>query len=510
LARFLLYIIYEFLKNRDMKKVLLLVLFGFSTHPFVSAQESGDSVLVFTLQQAIDLARRQSPDVLYARHNFRSAYWSYCYHKANYLPSLNFSSSPYFNRSISAITLPDGTAQYVHQNQVRSDASLFISQNVALTGGNLSVQTNLQRLDELDNKYYSYKSTPVNITYQQSLLGYNNLKWDKKIEPLRFESAKKTYVETLELVAATAANRFFNLAMAQTNLEIARTNYANADTLFVFAQGRYDIGTITENDMLQLEINKLNEEGNRFSAELALDEYMESLRSYLGIKESLPIRVVVQNDIPLETVELENAMQYALLNSPDILDMQRQKLESESSVASAKASTGLKADLYMQFGLAQTSVNLETAYKDPSNQQYVQVGISLPILDWGRGKGQVQMAKSRRDLVYAQTDQQRNNFEMNVIKLVKQFNLQSSRLNVAVKADYTAERRNEVARKLYLLGKSTILDLNASITEKDVSKRQYMNTLANYWSLYFTLRSITLFDFEKEIPITEDYKLLIK
>jgi outer membrane protein TolC len=81
---------------------------------------------------------------------------------------------------------------------------------------------------------------------------------------------------------------------------------------------------------------------------------------------------------------------------------------------------------------------------------------------------------------------------------------------VVLKADYTAERRNEVARKLYLLGKSTILDLNASITEKDTAKRNYINTLYNYWSLYYTLRSITLFDFEKEIPITEDYKMLIQ
>jgi outer membrane protein TolC len=497
------------MKISDMKKIYTLLLLALLVS-FAQAQQSTDSALVFTLKQVIDMARSQSPDVLYARHSFRSSYWSYCYYKANYLPSLNFSSSPNFNRTISVITLPDGTAQYVQQNQLRSDVSLSVTQNIPLTGGTLSVQTYLQRLDELNNDFHSYKSSPVNISYQQSLLGYNGLKWDKKIEPIRFEAAKKNYVKTLELVASRAANRFFNLAMAQTNLEIARTNYANADTLYVFAQGRYDIGTITENDMLQLEINKLNEEGNRFNAELALDEYMEDLRSYLGIKESLPIVVVIENDVSLEIIRLEDAMQYALQNSPDILDLQMQKLESERSVASAKASTGLRADLYMQFGLAQTGADLEAAYKDPSSQQYVEVGIRLPILDWGRGKGQIQMAKSRRDIAYAQADQTQNDFEMNITKLVKQFNLQLSRLKVAVKADYTAERRNEVARKLYLLGKSTILDLNASITEKDVSKRNYINTLYNYWSLYYTLRSITLFDFEKEIPITEDYKMLIQ
>jgi outer membrane protein TolC len=493
-----------------MKKTVLTILFVISVHLVAFSQQTADSVLVFTLKQVIDMARSQSPDVLYARHSFRSSYWSYCYYKANYLPSLNFSSSPNFNRTISAITLPDGTAQYVQQNQLRMDAQLSVVQNIPLTGGTLSVQTYLQRLDELNNDFYSYKSTPVTISYSQALLGYNSLKWDKKIEPIRFEAAKKNYVRTLEMVASRAAARFFSLAMAQTNLEIARTNYANADTLYVFAQGRYEIGTITENEMLQLEISKLNEESARLNTEQALDDHMEDLRSYLGIKESLPIMVVIENDIPLEIIRLEDAMQYALQNNPDILELQMQKLESERNVASAKANTGLKADLYMQFGLGQTGADLESAYKDPSNQEYVEIGVRLPILDWGRGKGQIQMAKSRRDMVYAQTDQSRNDFEMKITKLVKQFNFQASRLKVAVKADYTAERRNEVARKLYLLGKSTILDLNASIAEKDVSKRNYMSTLYNYWSLYFDLRSITLFDFEKEIPITEDYKLLIQ
>ena len=42
------------------------------------------------------------------------------------------------------------------------------------------------------------------IGYRQSLFGYNSLKWDKRIEPVRYQEAKKSYVETLELVSANA------------------------------------------------------------------------------------------------------------------------------------------------------------------------------------------------------------------------------------------------------------------------------------------------------------------
>ena len=469
-----------------------------------------DSVLTFNLQQTIDLAQKQSPDIVVARHQFRSSYWNYCFYKANYLPSLTLTSSPNFNQRINPITLPDGTTQFIQQNQLTSDVTFTINQNIPLTGGRVFVQSGLQRLDALYKNTFEYKSNAFTIGYSQSLFGYNELKWNKKIEPLKFEEAKRRYVENLELVAARAVLMFFNLAKAQTNLEIAQTNFTNADTLYVFAQGRYNIGTITENEMLQLEVSKLTEESNQLEAQMQLDDAMENLRAFLGIKEISPIEVVIQSDISLKFIDVSRALEYAIANGRDIVNMERRIQESESSVARSKAMTGFKADLFMEFGLAGTGSDIETSFRNPSNQQLVQLGISLPILDWGRGKGQVQVAKSSRDMVHAQVEQDRISFEMNIVKSVKQFNLQSHQLNVAAKVDNTAERRNEVARRLFLLGKSTILDLNASITEKDAAKRNYINTLHTYWTLYYMMRSITLFDLEKNIPITEDYRLLVR
>jgi outer membrane protein TolC len=317
-------------------------------------------------------------------------------------------------------------------------------------------------------------------------------------------------VEVLELVSANATRLFFNLARAQTNLEIATFNYVQADTLYIFAQGRYNLGTITENEMLQLEINRLTEESNMLNAQIEVDDCMQALRAYLGINEAVSIVVSIENETPQLTVDYEKALYLALTNHPDILAINRRKLESESAVARAKGSTGLKADIYAQFGLSQTNEDFNRAYKQPLNQQYVEIGISLPILDWGRGKGQVRVAESRRDMVYTQEEQNRSNFEQNILKVVKQFNLQSGNVSIAAKTDAIAERRNEVARKLYLLEKSSILDLNASIVEKDAAKRNHINALYTFWSLYYTLRSLTLYDFEKDIPLTEDYETLIK
>ena len=369
------------------------------------------------------------------------------------------------------------------------------------------METSAQRLDLFSDHSTSWQTSPINVGYSQSLFGYNSLKWNRRIEPLRYREAKKTYVETLELVAANATQKFFALATAQSNYEIASTNYANADTLYTYAQGRYNIGTITENEMLQLELNKLTEETNRMNAHIEVENCMQELRSYLGIQEDVLIKVDVSDHVPNLQIDLNAALITARQNSPDILNMQRRKLESESKVANARANAGLKADLYLRFGLTQTGDKLKDAYHNPLDQQYVTLGISLPILDWGRGKGQIRVARSNRDLTYTQVEQDKTDFELNVRKLVKQFNLQSQRVHIAARTDETAQRRADVARRLYILGKSTVLDLNASISEKDAARRNYITALYNYWSLYYTLRSLTLYDFEKDAPLTETERI---
>ena len=483
-----------------MKKTLLIAAIFLAIK--ASAQEE---TLSLTLNQAIEIAQENSPEAEAARHTYRAAYWNYRFYKANYLPSVTLSSSPYFNKQISKITQNDGTDLFIKQNQLSMDMDLKVNQNVWFTGGSLFVRSNVQRIDELANKITAYNTQPVVIGYEQALFGYNSLKWDRRIEPVRFREARKTYNETLELVASQASNYFFALATAQTNLDIAASNYASADTLYRYAEGRYNIGTITENEMLQLEINKLTEETNMMNARIEVEDQMQVLRSFLGINREVNLRVIPDGEVPAFEIPLADALKMALENSPEPDTYERMKLQSQSNLANAKANAGLKADLYIQFGLSQTGDKFADSYRNPMNQQYASIGLSLPILDWGRGKGRIRVAKSQVDLVNTQAEQGMKDFELNVIRMVRQFNLQSQYVEVAEKTARTADRRYEVAKRLYILGKSTILDLNASITEKDAARRSYIAALKSYWSLYYGLRSMTGYDFERNQKIEENY-----
>ena len=163
----------------------------------------------------------------------------------------------------------------------------------------------------------------------------------------------------------------------------------------------------------------------------------------------------------------------------------------------------MKADLYVQLGLSQTGCDIPSSYSNLMNQEYASVSISLPILDWGRGRGKVKVAKSQLALTNTQVDQGMNDFNKNVEKLVLQFNMQARRVHIASLTDRRAEQRYNVARRLYIMGRSSILDLNAAINEKGIAKRNHINMLRTYWSLYYTIRSVTAFDFENNKPLTQ-------
>lgn len=483
-----------------MKQFYIAALFILFRPGTATAQQES---MTLSLQQAIETAQENSPEAQAARHTYRAAYWNYRFFRANYLPSVTLSSTPTLNREINKITQPDGTNLFIQQDQLTTDVSLKINQNIWFTGGSLFVKSTTQRMDEFEENVTAYNTQPVVVGYEQALFGYNSLKWDRRIEPLRYREARKAYAEALELVASQTSALFFNLATAQTNLDIATYNYASADTLYRYAEGRYNIGTITENEMLQLEINKLTEETNMMNANIEVEDQMQAFRSFLGINREANLRVAPGDSIPQFEIPLQEALQLAFENSPDPDTYKREKLESRSALASAKANAGLKADLYIQFGLSQTGKKIADSYRNPMDQQYASIGISLPILDWGRGKGRIRVARSNVDLVDTQAEQGIKDFELNVCKMVRQFNLQAYRVKVAAKTDRTADRRHDVARRLYILGKSTILDLNAAITEKDTARRNYMTALKTYWSLYYGLRSMTGYDFEQQCMIKE-------
>lgn len=491
-----------------MLRKITLFLFSLICFSPVFSQE----IKKLTLDEILELARTQSPDAIMAKHRFRANYWEFRTYVAKYRPSFTLSGTlPNYNRLFEKeFDFNTGKEEYVEKNTNSSSLDLSLSQNIGLTGGSIFMQSGLTRFDILGPEGSSqYISTPVSIGFRQPLSGYNSFKWEKKIEPLKYEEAKKDFLNDIEDVHLKGVTLFFNLALAQQNLEISEINYSNADTLFRIAQGRYEIGTIAEDELLQMELRFLNAGNDLRKAGIDLQVKEFQMRSFLGFNDNIKIELRIPNEIPYLEVEVQKAISQANKNNPELIVLERQLLEAAMNVAEAKSEKGFNADLFATYGLTQRADDFPNAYVDPHSQQRVRIGMEIPIVDWGLGRGQYKMAQSSQEVVRTTVQQARIDFEQNIFLNVAQFNLQDDQLYSAAKADTIARKRYEVAKQRFLIGKIDVLDLNVADTEKDVAKREYLSALRNYWDYYYTIRRITLYDFEKDIPLSADFEKLV-
>jgi outer membrane protein TolC len=497
-------------KTLTMKKLLSLLLIPAS---LLSVQKiTEQEIKKLTFEEVIQLSETQSPNALMAQHRFRSSYWQYRSFQAQYRPSLRLTgTTPDFNNLLQRQFRPsDSSYYYIQTNTVNNLGSLALSQNIGVTGTVISLRSDLTLEKDIERKKpINYVTTPVSINISQPVRSYNSLKWDKKIEPKRYEQAKKTFLAAIEQVHMSAVMSFFRLANAQIGKQIAVMNLANADTLYKIANGRYELGTIAEDELLQMQLSYLNAETAGKEADMNLRDAEIRLRSFLGFNDQVRLELVLPSEIPDLQVDVKQVLELAMANNPDIMGYDLNILNAESSLAQAKAGKGLNATLTASLGLNQQNIVLADAYRNLNNSQRVRLQFSLPILDWGQSKGRYLMAKSSLELAQVQANQNRVDFEQNLFLDVEQFNLQKNQVAIAAKSDTVAMRMFEVTKQRFLIGKIAILDLNNADTRKDQNRRAYIQSLQNYWNYFYNIRSLTLYDFINKKTLDTDYEKLL-
>lgn len=476
---------------------LVLVAFGVTFH-FAQAQD----VPTFTLKELVQQAKDNSPAALRAKTIKENSYWQFRQFKADYNPQLSLTGTlPAYNQSYSSITQPDGSIRYQEINQNLIDLGLRLQQVIAPTGGIISVNTSTSRFDNFisnpNEPKTQYLGTPVNVRLQQPIFAYNRFKWNKKIAPLVFEESKREYVQELENVSTVVTELFFNFLTAQVNVEIASKNLRHSEDIYSIEKKRYEVGTTFEDELLQIELQTLKAKQDLAQAKLDLESSSFAVNSFIGLNQSAEIKLLSPIEIPDFEVDVEQAIDFAFENRAESLGFDRRKLEAESAVAQAKGQR-FDATLNASYGTNNTAYNWADVYGNPNTQALVNLGISVPILDWGRSKARMAQAMANQQLVDYTVQQDMVNFEQQIFTKVKNFLMIRERLNVTKLADDVAERRYDISLRRYQTGNVDITNLNIAQNEKDSNKRAFYASLRDFWVAYYELRSLTLYDFENE------------
>jgi len=487
-----------------IKSSLLFSVFGLLTCTTAVAQQT------LSLSGVVQQAQQQSPSYYRARSSALNSLYAFRYYVAGRRPQLRLqaTNASSFLGNIESIRQPDGSFAFSRSSYSYTLTSLTADQIVPFTGGQLSVATNLQRNDVFDPvNSISYLSTPFSLSYSQPMLLYNPYRWDARIQPLLYEESKKQYVEALERTGLEATGYFFDALMAQQQEWIYKQNVDNTDTLYRISKGRFELGKIAENELLQIELNLLNARNSLEQATLAKEIAYRELTQFLALPKGSSVDVSLPDTIPSLQIPLEVAQREAQSNRRAVLAYRRQRLEAEQQVAEAKGNSGYQLNLSANFGQARQGTSLKNAYGGGNLQQnqLLSVGVSIPIMDWGRARNRIRQAKANQELIEVDIQQQERNFEQEIYLQTQQFNIQRKLLLSASKADTIARQRYEITKQRYYIGKISITDLNLAQQEKDLANQNYINALRSFWTSYYTVRLLTLYDFEKSQKIKYEF-----
>lgn len=471
----------------------LLVLLGYTV--FAQPQQ-------LTLEDVVQLAKSQSISAKQAATQKQTNYWQYRTFLAGFKPQLSLDGSlPSFERSFIPVTQPDGTLSFQPISNNNSVLNLSLSQNIAPTGGSVFVQKQIQRFDDFQRNNRLYNGIPFAVGFRQPLFQFNAMKWDRKIEPLKYEESNQQFIESMEQVAVDATGFYFDLLVAQVNLQIAEKNLSNTDTLYKIARHKLELGKISQNDLLQLQLSVLTAQKDYASARQNAEIASLRLRSYVGYRNEQALELVVPTQINALTVDVRQALTEAFRNRSAAIAFRRKVLEAQRDVDKARKDNGLNVTLNAAFGLSNRGTNFGDIYIRPQDREYLEIQFVLPIMTWGRAQARTETAKANQQLTTQAVEQDKLNFEQAIYTQVTLLQMLQQQVKLTTEADGIGQQRYQIAQNRFILSDLSVTDLGIAMQEKDRARRDAILALRDYWTVFYTIRLLTLYDFERNETI---------
>jgi len=484
-----------------IKKFLIIVLL--CRISFGALAIAKTDTLKLNLPQVVEMAKANSIAAKQAVTVKETEYWKWRTFKSNYQPQLALEGIlPGYTKTYTQVQQPNGSIIFQPVHYDNSSLTLNFSQSIAATGGTIYGTTQLQRFDDFDRNNVLYNGIPYGLGYTQPLLQFNSLKWDKKIEPLKFNESKQAFIETQEKISITVTEYFFDLLLAQVNLNIAELNYANTKRILTIADTKFELGKISKNEILQLQLEVLNSQKAVGTSKRDVEIATLNLRSYTGIEGNDRIKLDMPAVVAQMSVATEKVLTEAFENRSDAIAFVRRLAEARRDVAKAKGENGLKATLSANLGFSNAANTAFDVYRNPKNQQSVQLQLSIPVMDWGRSKSRTKTAQANEQFITYAVEQDKQTFKQQIVTQVTLFNMMKEQIQLTDEAEKIAAEKYKIASERYVLGNLSITDLSIAFQENDRAKRDYVSSLRDFWGAYYQLRYLSLYDFEKNVKIT--------
>jgi outer membrane protein len=398
----------------------------------LSAQASAEARQI-PLDEAVRLARRNSPQTIQARNAIRSNAAAVRTRYSAFLPTLTFSSG---------VGRQDGTRFIADQN--------LIVQNDQPWRGSHRFSSGLEIFDG-GERYFNLRAAQAQV-----------------------DAAEATEIAQNYTIALNVKQQYFNVLAARESQSAAAKQLETAQQQLRAATARVAAGAAMSSDSLRSSIQVGNARLQVLTAENNLAAANASLSRLVGTEDI--VTALIADTSSTETITMSDDELFRIaMDGPSVNQAEANFTAAKQSSRAAKTPylPTLSASLSWSFSASDTGFR----FTGDSRNRNISTGLSInfPIFQ-GLGREQaVVQARVAEDNAAANLRDQRLNQRQQMVTLLGNFRTAEARVEIQQASVNAAEEDLRVMQERYNLGASTLLELLTSQQQLDTARQQLID-----------------------------------
>ncbi|MDE7356432.1 MAG: TolC family protein [Rikenellaceae bacterium] len=292
---------------------------------------------------------------------------------------------------------------------------------------------------------------------------------------LAVEKARSSRIDMIEQVS----NAFYAVLLATDNHKVYKDIYDNATVNLANVKQKFDVGKVSEYDLISAEVTVKNAEPNVYEAENNLRIAHWQLKALMGV--ALDMEIECAGNLK----EYESAMDASIDNlslkdnsTMAQFEIQRRQLEKMVEVTKASNYPTLNLSGNLQWSAMDNTYKFSKYRWTP----YSVAGLSLniPIFAGGKRRFDLKQAKANVETLELQRIDTERSLNVEVLRQASLMQTSVRQLEAARSNVDQAQRGYDIAVKRYEVGGGTLLEINDSQLALSRAMLTFNQSIYNY------------------------------
>lgn len=420
---------------RRLVLVLGLVMTAFAA----LAQSAEGEVVTLTLEQALEIALSENPTIKIADQEIEIKRYAKQGTYASLYPQI------------------DATAQYQRVIAKQTMSMDFGGQTQSIKVGT-------------DNSFTGGVTAAMPIVNAQL---WTSLKISALDVELAVEKARSSRIDMVEQVATA----YYSALMAKESLTLYKRVYDNAVENNKNVRKRYEVGSVSEYDLITSNVSVQNAIPNVFEAENSVTLTLWQLKALLGIDLQKNI------DVAGSLMDYENAMNYGYELSQ--LDLEENSTMKQFEIQEQQLQKALK--LTKMANVPTLSLNAAYLYTALGNDgkffvssawnpySYAGLQLNIPIFAGNAKRAATRQARLNLSNIQLQRENTERQLRVAIVQYVNKMDTSVKQFHSANATVDQAQRGYDISVKRYEVGSGTLVEVDNSqlaLTQAELSRNQ--------------------------------------